>query len=289
MPDKVYAPSTIRARLAMLVLLIALIFIGLPTFIAMAYVPAYVREMDRLHVEEFERRLLEEMREEDMRQPEGPIRVVMDREREDAMVQIRRNLARGLDPQGNPLAVPPIDDDMPPIIEEGISDRLTTHLRYQNGEMGTTKWEDAKHEIDSGQKTSHWIWYVFPSLRAVRRPRQHPELILRDLDEVRAYADVEWLRSRLRTIISAATVQIAARETRPDVLFGGHVDAEKFWECVTVFFLVTANWRRGRRVWKELHEACAQALEAMRPYSADPRTRLALNPAAVRAMGTSGV
>ena len=106
MPDKVYAPSTIRARLAMIVLLIGFFFIGLPTFIAMPYVPAYVREMDRLLAEEFERRLLEDMREEDMRQPEGPIRVVMDRERGDAMVQIRRNLARGLDPQGNPLAVP---------------------------------------------------------------------------------------------------------------------------------------------------------------------------------------
>ena len=57
----------------------------------------------------------------------------------------------------------------------------------------------------------------------------------------------------------------------------GHGDAEKFWECVTVFFLVTMDHPE----WKRLHEACANALEAMRPDAGDGRT---LNPRAMRAV-----
>ena len=143
--------------------------------------------------------------------------------------------------------------------------RLQAHLDYQSGAYAhrdLPSWEQAKREIDAGRKESHWMWYVFPSLGTVRpRSRHHTHLILRDEVEARAYIGVELLRSRLEDITYAAAAQlhegVSAR-----VLFGDNdTDVTKFWECITVFFLLTADHPE----WRDLHDACDLALSALHP------------------------
>jgi uncharacterized protein (DUF1810 family) len=142
--------------------------------------------------------------------------------------------------------------------------RLQAHLDYQSGGIhrDLPSWEQAKREIDAGRKVSHWMWYVFPSLGTVRpRSRNHSHLILRDEGEARAYIGVDLLRSRLEDITTAAAQQLHQRVSAR-VLFGDSAtDVTKFWECITVFFLITADHLE----WRDLHDACDYALSALHP------------------------
>lgn len=40
-------------------------------------------------------------------------------------------------------------------------------LSAQRGETGYSSYDTALAEIRSGNKVSHWIWYVFPQLRGL--------------------------------------------------------------------------------------------------------------------------
>lgn len=139
------------------------------------------------------------------------------------------------------------------------------HLAYQNGQYGTPTWEQAFREIENGRKRTHWMWYVFPTLRGVRE-HQMPRLILRK-DQLRAYISNDTLRRRLKRIIVAAADKLWDGVAAA-ALFGGPplgpLDAEKFHECVTVFFLVTAQWQHENRPeWEWLHRRCNYALDAL--------------------------
>ena len=95
-----------------------------------------------------------------------------------------------------------------------------------------------------------------------------PGLLLHDIPTARAYIDNKTLRDRLTRITNAAADQMYMNHVHPRELFGGGplgtVDATKFWECVTMFFLITAQWEHeGHPEWESLHLACRYALEAM--------------------------
>jgi uncharacterized protein (DUF1810 family) len=149
-----------------------------------------------------------------------------------------------------------------------IASSLQNHINYQNGKKGkhTATWDTAKSEISKGQKTSCWIWYVFPSFDPVRPHSRMKELHLKNLDEVRDYIAVEILRTRLVKITQIATEQLR-KGTAAKKLFGSP-DDEKFWECITVFFLVSLNWRLlnpPNQALEMLNKVCYDALYALNP------------------------
>lgn len=382
MPDRVFAASTIRARLAVILILAGFLLFVIPTFFVV-----YATPDGRLSEAEY-RRIMGWDNPVDNGPVNWPvpIRVQQERDREAMRRRVQRNLAQGLDPNGNAVVdpipaprreiingrmrlilLPPhefdvlvarfeqmraqghfpnfdqdelahmfweirearrrldggevdfdnlpgwflepvprqedggnfalyqhvilnrlrhdMDDDMPDLIDAGdlppiddredeededdgpyVPPRLLVHLNYQNGVYGPEfpTWDQAKREIDSGRKVGHWIWYVFPSLRSVREGSRYPHLILRDKEEARAYIGVDVLRDRLRKIINAAAVQIYRHGISPTVLFATDGDAVKFWECVTVFFLLTSQ-HQNHPEWERLHKSCQDALYAMWP------------------------
>lgn len=142
-----------------------------------------------------------------------------------------------------------------------IPPRLQVHLDYQNGKFKDyPTWENAKDEISIGKKEKHWIWYVFPSFLPVRG-HSKPDLILKDLDEVKAYIANDLLRNRLVEITNIAAKQLN-KQINANVLFGSKLDALKFWECITLFFLASNN---GSHL--DLYEVCDKALSALNPYA----------------------
>jgi hypothetical protein len=101
-----------------------------------------------------------------------------------------------------------------------------------------------------------------------------PQLILRK-DQLRAYISNETLRTRLIRITNAAADKIWDG-VAPAALFGGPplgpLDAEKFHECVTVFFLITAQWQHENHPeWERLHRGCNYALDALFSPGGDRR------------------
>lgn len=170
-----------------------------------------------------------------------------------------------------------------------ISSRLQYHINYQNGlnenglKSNKPTWEQAKSEISVGHKTSHWIWYVFPVFFPIRKRNQMTDLILKDLDEVRAYIAVDILRNRLIEITQIANDKLN-QTINPIWLFGDANDASKFWECITVFFLASINWRLptpSKRDVEMLHKVCGEALRALHPHA---KGEAMLHPATVKAV-----
>lgn len=125
-------------------------------------------------------------------------------------------------------------------------------LAQQAGEGGAVPFAQAYREIVGGSKRSHWIWYVWPTLRGVRKTGR-PELELPSFECARAYLRDGTLRERLVSITSAAAAHLEHGVTQR-VLFGAHwrSDAPKYRECCSLFLLAaqcenlaSESFRRG--------------------------------------------
>lgn len=92
-------------------------------------------------------------------------------------------------------------------------------------------------ELRAGQKRSHWMWFIFPQLRALGRSATAQHFGLSDADEARAYAAHELLGARLRECVRIAN---AAPEKTALELFGPPDDL-KYRSCVTLFLAATGE------------------------------------------------
>ncbi|CAL1128247.1 unnamed protein product [Cladocopium goreaui] len=111
-------------------------------------------------------------------------------------------------------------------------------------------------EIRAGRKSSHWIWYVWPSLVGVRKTSR-PQYSLRDLKDVESFLRDRTLRQRLMEISEVAHGHLS-NGVKAEALFGARVDVEKFRECCTCFALVALS--TGDRPLAELMMQCLASL-----------------------------
>jgi len=107
---------------------------------------------------------------------------------------------------------------------------LDRFLHSQSGGRGAT-YEQALAELRAGWKTSHWIWYVLPQLRALGRSATAREYGLADRAEAAAYLSHPVLGPRLLECVSA---MLAHEHLRAEEILGA-VDAMKFRSCLTLF------------------------------------------------------
>ncbi len=98
-------------------------------------------------------------------------------------------------------------------------------------EAQDTVWTDVLAELESGKKTSHWIWFVFPQLAALGQSNASQLYGIHDLAEARAYLDHPQLRDRL---VQVSRLMLGHAGTDPvDIL--GDIDAVKLRSCMTLF------------------------------------------------------
>jgi uncharacterized protein (DUF1810 family) len=91
--------------------------------------------------------------------------------------------------------------------------------------------DGALAELRRGRKVSHWMWFVFPQLRALGRSERAHRYGLDGLADARAYLAHPVLGARLHAAVAAA---MASPEPDAEALFGP-VDALKFRSCLTLF------------------------------------------------------
>ncbi|CAK9102312.1 Uncharacterized protein SCF082_LOCUS47821 [Durusdinium trenchii] len=132
-------------------------------------------------------------------------------------------------------------------------------------EAKTNGYKQALLEIRGGRKSSHWIWYVWPSLASVRKTTR-PQYSLRDVRDAKALIRDPLLRERLKEITGVAERHLASG-TKPEILFGSRVDVEKFHECATCFALVALKVRD-----LELAQVMIDALVALHGGALEPTT-----------------
>ena len=99
---------------------------------------------------------------------------------------------------------------------------------------------------DGGRKASCWIWWVWPTVAALRPRTSRPQFLLPDVSAVREYLAHPVLRARLLEITEAACTHLEAG-VQSVVLLSGTVDEDKFRESLTAFALVAAaaHWEHA--------------------------------------------
>ena len=112
-------------------------------------------------------------------------------------------------------------------------------------------------ELARGRKTSHWMWFVFPQLKALGRSATAQRYGISGRDEALAYWQHEVLGARLRHC-TTLVLQVKGR-TLHEVF--GSPDDLKFVSCMTLFGAVAPE-----------EPAFAQAIGRLAGGRADART-----------------
>lgn len=94
-----------------------------------------------------------------------------------------------------------------------------------------------KTELRSGQKRSHWMWYIFPQLQSLGRSRKSKYYGIGSQAEAEAYLAHPVLEPRLRDCTSLVT-DISSRSVHD--IFGSPDDL-KFHSSMTLFEAVATD------------------------------------------------
>lgn len=92
-------------------------------------------------------------------------------------------------------------------------------------------------ELAAGDKTSHWMWFIFPQLRALGRSTTARHFGIASRDEALAYWQQPLLAARLRQCCTA----LLALHGRGAVQVLGKVDALKLRSSMTLFDAVAGD------------------------------------------------
>jgi uncharacterized protein (DUF1810 family) len=95
-------------------------------------------------------------------------------------------------------------------------------------------YEQALSEIKSGQKRTHWMWYIFPQIDGLGSSSTARLYSIKSIEEARAYLDHPLLGARLIECAEA----VANVEGRPIAAILGSLDDLKLKSCATLFATV---------------------------------------------------
>ncbi|WP_298851489.1 DUF1810 domain-containing protein [uncultured Ruegeria sp.] len=98
-------------------------------------------------------------------------------------------------------------------------------------EAQDTVWADVLRELEQGQKTSHWMWFVFPQLAELGQSHMAQLYGIEDLDEATRYLSHPELRRRLT---EAASLMLLHEGRNASDILGG-IDAKKLRSSMTLF------------------------------------------------------
>jgi uncharacterized protein (DUF1810 family) len=93
------------------------------------------------------------------------------------------------------------------------------------------QFEDALKELQSGEKKTHWIWFVFPIAEGLAKSEIAQYYEVGNLSEARAFLEHEQLGTNFRKCIKA----MLANTHKPALDILGKKDTWKFQASVTLF------------------------------------------------------
>lgn len=97
--------------------------------------------------------------------------------------------------------------------------------------MQERDYDVALSEIKSGQKRSHWIWYIFPQIKGLGISSMSEYYSIKSVDEAKAYMDHPVLGSRLLEISNA----LLSLDSNDPQKVMGIPDDMKLCSCMTLF------------------------------------------------------
>ena len=103
-------------------------------------------------------------------------------------------------------------------------------------------YEMALEEIKSGQKKSHWMWYIFPQIQGLGWSWMAQKFEIPTIEDAKKYFADETLRNRLIEISEA----VHNLDNDIHYIFGSPDDL-KFKSCMTLFALIAPDERIFKR------------------------------------------
>jgi uncharacterized protein (DUF1810 family) len=91
--------------------------------------------------------------------------------------------------------------------------------------------DKVRQELKAGQKTSHWMWFVFPQIHGLGKSATAHRYAIASLDEAKAYMAHPVLGSRLREFTRLVLAQNG--KSASDIF--GYPDDLKFRSSMTLF------------------------------------------------------
>ena len=109
---------------------------------------------------------------------------------------------------------------------DSVNDHLQRFVDSQD-----SVYEAVRHELSAGQKTSHWMWYIFPQLKELGRSSVAKHFGIGSADEAMAYCQHPLLGKRLK---ECTQLVLAVQGKTAHDIFGSPDDL-KFRSCMTLF------------------------------------------------------
>ena len=103
--------------------------------------------------------------------------------------------------------------------------------RFVDAQDAGAAYHSAITELRAGQKTSHWMWFVFPQIAGLGHSEMARHYAISSIEEARAYASDPTLGSRLRECALA----LLETEDRTAQQVLGETDAMKLRSSMTLF------------------------------------------------------
>ena len=108
--------------------------------------------------------------------------------------------------------------------------------RFVTAQGGGT-YDSAIHELRSGRKETHWMWFVFPQIAGLGRSSTAQRYAISGLPEARAYVAHRVLGARLAES-ARSLVEIPGDDA---VAVFGPIDAQKLQSSMTLFSRADPN------------------------------------------------
>ena len=126
-------------------------------------------------------------------------------------------------------------------MKDGLERFLTAHQ---------TCFQTALQEIKSGQKRSHWMWFIFPQIAGLGQSETARYYAIEDLEEARAYLEDHTLGKHLIEI-SEALLQV---ESKDALAVMGWPDNLKLKSSMTLFAQAKPECKVFQRVLDKFFE-----------------------------------
>jgi len=95
-------------------------------------------------------------------------------------------------------------------------------------------------ELRAGEKTGHWIWWIFPQLKGLGSSHNSTYYGLVDEEEARAYLAHPVLGARYRECVEVVHWPLCRGDVAPMALMGSEVDVLKLSSSLKLFIKVAA-------------------------------------------------
>lgn len=102
--------------------------------------------------------------------------------------------------------------------------------RFVEGHM--ISYADAKEELLSGKKRTHWMWYIFPQIKGLGQSASSIFYAINDLYEARAYMNHELLGAHM---LELCHILLDLDENNIKCVFP-YPDDLKLWSSMTLFY-----------------------------------------------------